>query len=141
MSELLTPAPRCRPTSWRRRDERGSASLQLVVLLPVLFGVMFLGLQAALIYQARTVALAAAQEGARAASVEGGTAGLGVAAATGFVADAGGDDVLEHAGVTASRSVLSATVTVTGAALSVLPGWHPQIVQSATLPAERITTG
>ena len=43
----------------RLRGERGSASLQLAVLLPVLFGVMFLGLQAALIYHARTVAIAA----------------------------------------------------------------------------------
>lgn len=122
------------------QGERGSASLQLAVLLPVLFGVMFLGLQAALIYHARTVAVAAAQEGARAAAVEGGTAGDGAQAASGFVADAGGADVLETA-VTARRSAGTATVTVSGTALTVLPGWHPRIRQSATLPVERITTG
>ena len=37
----------------------------MVILMPVLFSVMFLGLQAALFYHARTVAIAAAQEGAQ----------------------------------------------------------------------------
>ena len=50
--------------------ERGSTSVQMVILMPVLFSVMFLGLQAALFYHARTVAIAAAQEGARAAGAE-----------------------------------------------------------------------
>jgi Flp pilus assembly protein TadG len=128
---------RCPPV--RLRGERGSASVQLAVLLPVMFGVMFLGLQAALVYHARTVAVAAATEGARAAAAEHGTAGDGATAAAGFLADAGGADVLEHATVSADRSTASATVTVTGAALTVLPGWHPHIEQSATLPTERIT--
>ena len=57
--------------------ERGSASVQMVILMPVLFSVMFLGLQAALFYHARTVAIAAAQEGARAAGAETGSAGDG----------------------------------------------------------------
>ena len=62
----------------------------MVILMPVLFSVMFLGLQAALFYHARTVAIAAAQEGARAAGAETGTASDGIAAATSFVAAAGG---------------------------------------------------
>ena len=41
--------------------DRGSASIQMVMLMPVLFTVMFLGLQAALYYWASTVAGAAAQ--------------------------------------------------------------------------------
>ena len=127
----------------RLRAERGSAALQLAVLLPVLFGVMFLGLQAALVYHARTVAIAAAAQGARAAAVEGGTPSDGAAAAADFVTQAGGNDVLENLTVTAGRSggAATVTVTVTGTALTVLPGWHPQIRQSATLPVERITTG
>ena len=39
----------------RRRDQRGSVSIELVILLPALFAVMFLGMQAALFYHARTV--------------------------------------------------------------------------------------
>ena len=69
-----------RPTRRRgpaRPGERGSASIQLVVLMPALFAVMFLGMQAALIYHARTLAIASAQEGARAAGAENGTTRLG----------------------------------------------------------------
>lgn len=39
-------------------------SIELLILLPALFAVMFLGMQAALFYHARSVAIAAAQEGA-----------------------------------------------------------------------------
>ena len=61
------------PLSLRGGGERGSASIQMVVLLPALFAVMFLGMQAALIYHARSLAIASAQEGARAAGAENGT--------------------------------------------------------------------
>lgn len=114
-------------------------SIQFVILLPALFAVMFLGMQAALFYHARTVAIAAAQEGARAASAETGTRSDGVAAAVAFVSDAGGDDVLSAVSVTADRTATTVTVTVTGHSLSVIPGWTPRIEQSASLPTERIT--
>src|SRR5215211_2229433 len=122
------------------RSERGSTSVQMVMLMPVLFLVMFLGLQAALFYHARTVAIAAAQEGARAAGAETGSAGDGIVAATSFVATAGGSDVLQNASVSGSRSATRASVTVRGAALSVIPAWSPIVEQSATVPVERITT-
>ena len=121
--------------------ERGSASIQMVVLLPVLFSVMFLGMQAALFYHARTVAIAAAQEGARAAGAETGSTADGIAAAHTFVTAAGGDDVLETVPVSGSRAAQTATVTVRGTALSVIPGWRPAVAQSATVPVERMTTG
>jgi len=113
----------------------------MVILLPLLFSAMFLGLQAALFYHARTVAIAAAQQGARAASSETGSATEGIAAASAFVARAGGADVIEGASVSGSRSATTATVTVRGSSLSVIPGWSPVIGQSATLPVERLTTG
>jgi hypothetical protein len=113
----------------------------MVILMPVLFSVMFLGLQAALFYHARTVAIAAAQQGARAAAAEIGSASDGIAAATSFVAAAGGPDVLENASVSGSRSATQATVTVRGVALSVIPSWSPMVQQSATVPVERLTTG
>ena len=123
------------------RSERGSTSVQMVILMPVLFSVMFLGLQAALFYHARTVAIAAAQQGARAAGAETGSSSDGIAAAASFIAAAGGSDVLENASVTGSRTATQETVTVRGVALSVIPGWSPTVQQSATVPVERITTG
>ena len=129
------------PAAQRCAGERGSASMQVVILLPLLFSIMFLGLQAALFYHARTVAIAAAQEGARAAGSETGSAEEGIAAAAAFIAAAGGADVIEGASVSGSRSAATATVTVRGTSLSVLPGWSPRVTQSATMPVERLTTG
>ena len=123
------------------RGERGSASVQMVILMPLLFSIMFLGLQAALFYHARTVAIAAAQEGARAAGAETGSTGEGIAVASSFVTAAGGSDVLKNPSVSGTRSATQATVTVRGASLSVIPGWAPTVEQSATVPVERITTG
>ena len=110
-------------------------------MLPLLFSVMFLSLQAALFYHARTVAITAAQEGARAAGSETGSVSEGIAAASAFVAKAGGADVIEGAVVSADRSITTATVTVRGTALSVIPGWSPVVAQSARVPVERLTTG
>ena len=118
--------------------ERGSASIQMMLLMPALFSVMFLGLQGALVYHARTVAIAGAQEGARAAGAENGTSSAGAAAARSFVAAVGGD-ALTGASVRATRTGADATVTVTGRALSVIPLWSPTITQSASVPVERIT--
>lgn len=111
----------------------------MVVLLPALFAVMFLGMQAALFYHARTVAIAAAQQGARAAAGENGSTSDGVLAASDFITQAGGADVLVNARASAHRTATTVTVAVTGHALSVLPGWTPAVVQSASLPVERLT--
>lgn len=111
----------------------------MMILLPALFAVMFLGMQAALFYHARTVAIAAAQEGAKAASGETGREADGVSAATAFVGSAGGANVLTGASASADRTATTVTVTVTGHSLSVIPGWNPVIVQSATVPVERLT--
>ena len=113
----------------------------MVIMLPLLFSVMFLGLQGALFYHARTVAIAAAQEGARTAGSETGSASEGITAAAAFVAKAGGPDIIEGTTVSATRSTTTATVTVRGTSLSVIPGWSPVIAHSASVPVERLTTG
>lgn len=123
----------------RNRHERGSVTIQMVFLLPALFSVMFLGLQGALYYHARTVALAAAQEGAREAGSETGTREVGVATAETFLRDAGGSEIMTGTHVNGSRSTTTATITVTGTSLSVIPGWHVTVTQSASVPVERLT--
>ena len=130
---------RPRPATSSRRSERGSATIELLILLPALFAVMFIGVQAALYHHARQVAIAAAQEGARTAAGQHGTETAGTAAATTFVRDAGGDDVLADATVSASRSATTAVVVVTGRSLSVVPGWNPVVRQRASMPMERAT--
>lgn len=120
------------------RGDRGSVTLELVVLLPALFAVMFLGMQAALYHHARTSAIAAAQEGARAAGAENAHESDGTRAASDFLDDTG-NDALEGATITSDRTATTATVTVEGFSLSVIPGWRPEIRQSATVPVERLT--
>lgn len=121
----------------RTRDERGAASIELVILLPALFAVMFLGMQAALYYHARTVAIAAAQEGARAAGAENASAADGRRAASAYLSDAG--DALEGSRVQSTRGATDATVVITGRSMSVLPGWHPRVRQSASVTVEEVT--
>jgi Flp pilus assembly protein TadG len=120
-----------------KRDERGAVSIEMVVLLPALFAVLFLGMQAALYYHARTIAIAAAQEGARAAAAHHAASGDGVAAAYAYLADAG--DSLESSEASAQRTATTATVTIRGHALSVIPGWSPVITQRASAEVERLT--
>jgi Flp pilus assembly protein TadG len=119
--------------------ECGSSSLQMVILMPALFAVMFLGMQGALWYHGRSVAVAAAQEGARTAGAQNGSAGDGIAEARSFVADAGGSDVLNGTQVSGSRTATQATITVTGTSMSIIPGWTITVQQSATVPVERLT--
>ena len=109
-------------------------------MLPALFAMLFLGMQAALYYHARTVAIAAAQQGARVAGAEQGREADGIDAATAFLAEAGGDDALTDASTTAERTLTTATVTVAGYSLSVIPGWKVRITQSASVPVERLTS-
>ncbi|CAN5175612.1 hypothetical protein BH11ACT1_BH11ACT1_27670 [soil metagenome] len=123
----------------RLAEDRGSATVQIVVLMPALFLLMFTGMQAALIYHARTVAIAAAQEGARTAAAQYSSAAAGDVAAGQFIASAGGEDVLHGVTITATRDATTASVVVTGTTMSVVPGWIPQIVQSASAPVERVT--
>jgi hypothetical protein len=131
----LPPRSCARVAPW---CERGSTSIQMVILMPAMFAVMFLGMQAALIYHARTLAIASAQEGARAAGAENGTAGAGISTARDYLTDTA-SDALTSTVVTGERTATTATVTVRGVALSVLPGWRPAISQSSSVTVERIT--
>ena len=124
----------------RLSGDRGSTSLQLVIIFPAVLALIFGGVQTALYFYARNVAIAAAQEGARAAGAQTGSAGAGAAAAADFIIRAGGPDALPASSVSGSRSATTATVTVRGRSLSLVPGYAGiDITQSASVPVERIT--
>lgn len=124
----------------RRRDERGSTSLELVILFPVVLLLIFAGIQGALYYHARNVALSAAQQGVRAAKAENGSSDQGRQAAQAFVDQAGGDNVMTGVNVTSNRGANEATVTVTGRPLSVIPGvLNFTVSQTAQGPIEVFT--
>lgn len=70
-AHLVRRPPATRLTGLRRllRDDRGSSAIELAILAPALLILTMIVIQFALWFQARQVALAAAQEGAREARV------------------------------------------------------------------------
>ena len=110
------------------------------MLFPAVLLATFGLIQGALYYHARDIALAAASDGLTAARARAGSSAEGRQVAADFVRRAGGDDVLQGSAVTAERTATTATVTVTGRTLSLvpgLPGWS--VSQSASGPVERFT--
>jgi hypothetical protein len=47
--------------------------------------------------------------------------------------------VLTGTSTSANRTATTATVTVSGFSLSVIPGWNVRITQSASVPVEKVT--
>jgi TadE-like protein len=110
------------------------------VLFPAVLLVTFGLVQGALYYHARDVALAAATDGLTAARSRTGSSDVGRRAAAAFLQRAGGPGVLPETAVTSVRTATTATVTVSGHAVSLLPGlpgWR--VAQTASGPVERFT--
>jgi len=124
----------------RSVDEQGSATLEIAVLFPAVLLATFGLIQGALYFHARDVALAAAADGLTAARARTGSGEEGRQAASAFIQRAGGDDVLLGSSVSSFRTATTATVTVTGRTLSLVPGltgWW--VSQTASGPVERFT--
>lgn len=121
--------------------ERGSVSLELTILTPVLILLIFAVVQAGLFFYARSLAMGAAQEGVAAGRAYQATPGAGAARARAFLDRTAKDSLT---GITVDRAGSTTTevqITVTGRALSVFPGVPgPSVRQSAHGPVERFTT-
>lgn len=119
--------------------ERGAASVELAVTFPVVLLLVMTLIQAALWFYARSVALGAAQEGAREGRVQPVSTARAQSAAEGFL-DQTAEDLLTGRDVTVAGSPSSIEVTVTGTSISLFPGlsgWA--VTQSAVGPVERPT--
>jgi hypothetical protein len=46
---------------------------------------------------------------------------------------------MTSATVSGTRTTTTATIIVTGQSMSVIPGWHITVTQSASVPVERLT--
>lgn len=120
--------------------ERGAASVELAVTFPVVLLLVMTLIQAALWFYARSVALGAAQEGAREGRVQPVSTARAQSAAEGFL-DQTAEDLLTGRDVTVAGSPSSIEVTVTGTSISLFPGlsgWA--VTQSAVGPVERPTS-
>lgn len=110
----------------------------MVVLAPLLMLLLLGSVQAGLAFHAQSIAIAAAQTGARAAAAHTSTLTAGISAARTFAAQHG-DAPLGGVSVTGQRTATTVTITVSGHSPALVPGLDTSISQSAVLPVERIT--
>ena len=118
--------------------ERGAASVELAVTFPVVLLLVMTLIQAALWFHARSIALGAAQEGAREGRVQPASTARAETVAEGFL-DQTASDLLTGRDVTVAGSPSSIEVTVSGTSISLFPGlsgWS--VTQSAVGPVERL---
>ena len=121
--------------------ERGAATLELVVLFPALLLLVLTIVQAGLFFYARTLALAAAQEGVRAGRAQSAEPRRGVKQAHEFLAATAEHTLYDVAVSAAGSSPAQVRIQVTGRAPSVLPGVPGlPVSQEARGPRERFTS-
>jgi Flp pilus assembly protein TadG len=124
----------------RRKDDRGSATLELAILGPALILLTFAFVQAGLYYNASSLVAAAAREGATAASSYNAPAGAGPTRARAFLTAHAGDSVSHPVVSTDGTTAALVRIHVSGTALSILPGIPgPTVRHTAQAPRERLT--
>ena len=119
------------------RDERGATSvIQLVLIAPALLMMFMAIVQFGLLAHARNVAEQAAQEGAASARRFDGTEADAKTDALKYLTLLG-PRTLQERDVVVNRGAQSATVTITGKVLTLVPGLNLQVRESSTGPVER----
>lgn len=118
-----------------RRDERGDATTEAVLVTPVLLLLIVMVIQFGLWYHASHVAQAAAAEGVRAARADRAGAADGKARAEDFLTQTG-PTVVADPEVIATRDARSARVEVKGRAVMLVPGLRLPIDAVAQSPLE-----
>ncbi len=118
----------------RAGEEAGSSTLELVLVLYTALLMIMLVLQFALVFHAREVAQAAAQDGLEAAQAADGTDSDGRRRAQALLAEAGG---VRDPRVEVTRRTDSARVVVVGQAPSIVPLVSTGVSGQAHGPIER----
>jgi Flp pilus assembly protein TadG len=135
----MAPQPRFRRTLTALRragaSERGSHTVEGIIVLPVLFGIFFLVIQGAVWVHAGNIAQASASSAYNSARLYDASAADGVAAGTAAAQQSG--TVLIGTAVAVDRTATTVTVTVTGNAPTLVPGWNTFVERSVSGPVER----
>jgi Flp pilus assembly protein TadG len=116
--------------------EAGVSTLEAVLVFPALLLLLMLIIQFALWYHASDLATAAAQDGTRAARVEGATASDGAAEANQLL-DQTGRSILQGRQVVVERTTDMTRVEVRGACIELVPFLHLPVHAVAESPTER----
>jgi Flp pilus assembly protein TadG len=120
------------------RADRGSSPVELAILAPAILLALFASIQVAAWFMARSTALAAAQESTTAQRAYLAPGGVGQERATAFLGNSG--DWLADPRVTVAEDGQQVTTTVTGKAISLIPGMTLTVTQTARGERERFTT-
>lgn len=119
----------------RRRDERGIAAPEFVIVMPVVMLIFLMLVQWSVqLYNDRIVHAAAREAAVDAASWDG-TESAGRETADEYLADSGSD--LSNTEVKITVGATEVTVTVSGDVMTLLPGFTKRVSATATVPRER----
>lgn len=124
---------------WRRLaadGDRGAATAEFVIAVPLLMLMVLFVPQAAVWYHATHVAQAAANRALEAAAANGGTATQGQTVGEQTLA-ALGSGVLHNPHVTVTRTATDVRVDITGTAETIVPGVRWSVHATAAGPVER----
>jgi hypothetical protein len=134
---------RARSNRRRRRTgqptDRGSVTLETVIVFPLALLAVLLTINAALWYHARSIALAAAQEGVRVGRAYGANPHNASSTALSFARTTGDGLLLSPAADIGGTNSQTVVVHVTGHAPSLVPGLNLTVSQVARGPIERFT--
>ncbi len=118
------------------RGERGSASVEFLLMVPILLLITFLIVQWAIHLNANQIVQTAARQGAVAAAAWNGTPADASTTAQDYLNSMGKD--LQDPQVTVSETPTTVTVTVSGNTMEFVPGTHQHVTATLTMPLERI---
>jgi Flp pilus assembly protein TadG len=119
----------------RRRDERGIAAPEFVIVMPVVMLIFLMLVQWSVqLYNDRIVHAAAREAAVDAASWDG-TESAGRETADDYLADSGSD--LSNTEVKITVGATEVTVTVSGDVMTLLPGFTKRVSATARVPRER----
>src|SRR5438477_3896545 len=127
---------RARWRTVRRDGDRGGATVEFVIAVPLLMLILLFVPQAAVWYHGTHVAQAAANRALDAAAALGGSAAQGEAAGNATLTSLG-SGVLHDTHVIVVRTATDVRVDITGTAETVVPGIHWTVHATATGPVER----
>lgn len=118
-------------------NERGLiASVTAAVAFPCVLLFLWLMMTFAMYGYGRSAAVNVAGAAASAGAAQDGSVAACKKAAEALLA---GTDVLSQVSISCTRTATTATASVTGLTLSLVPGWSPRVTQSASMPVERVT--
>ncbi|MFI5641985.1 TadE family protein [Streptomyces goshikiensis] len=121
--------------------ECGESSVQMAIVFPFILMVTVAVVQASMWVYARNIALTAAREGVTAARTYQAPESAGAARASETLGRIAGDSLAGSSVSTTGTSATEVRVTVTGQAISLIPGLSSlSVSQSASAPRERWTT-